>query len=148
MGRLIYDLGNKQWDIPKLRELLENILPQKATFDNYEVDHEFATIGRRTMVLNARQIEQKMSKKHILLAIEDITERKQLQDELEQHRNHLEEKVNKRTYELQVIINSMADREIRMAEIKKVIKKLHVQLEEAGMTPVADDPLKVGKSEE
>src|SRR4030067_368861 len=54
MGQLIYDLGNKQWDIPKLRELLETILPQKTTFDNYEVEHDFATIGRRIIVFNAR----------------------------------------------------------------------------------------------
>ena len=54
VGQLIYDLGNKQWDIPKLRELLEDILPKKATFDDYEVEHNFATIGRRTMLLNAR----------------------------------------------------------------------------------------------
>jgi len=50
MGQLIYDLGNKQWDIPKLRELLETILPQKATFDNYEVERDFATIGKRIML--------------------------------------------------------------------------------------------------
>ena len=61
--QLIYDLGNKQWDIPKLRELLENILPQKTSFDNYEVEHDFATIGRRIMLLNARQIEQAMGRK-------------------------------------------------------------------------------------
>ena len=78
VGQLIYDLGNKQWDIPKLRELLETILPEKTTFDNYEVEHDFATIGRRTMLLNARQIERGMGKERIiLLAIEDITERKQ-----------------------------------------------------------------------
>ena len=47
IGRLIYDLGNKQWDIPKLRKLLETILPQKSTFENYEVEHDFATIGKR-----------------------------------------------------------------------------------------------------
>ncbi|MFA5363001.1 MAG: PAS domain S-box protein [Candidatus Omnitrophota bacterium] len=77
VGQLIYDLGNKQWDIPKLRELLETILPQKATFDNYEVEHDFTTIGRRTMLLNARQIERGIGKERIiLLAIEDITERK------------------------------------------------------------------------
>ena len=58
MGQLIYDLGNKQWDIPKLRELLETILPQKTTFDNYEVEHDFTTIGKRTMLLNARQIQE------------------------------------------------------------------------------------------
>jgi len=51
VGHLIYDLGNKQWNIPKLRELLETILPQKTTFDNYEVEHDFADIGRRIMLL-------------------------------------------------------------------------------------------------
>jgi PAS domain S-box-containing protein len=81
VGQLIYDLGNKQWDIPKLRELLETILPQKTTFDNYEVEHDFATIGRRIMLLNARQIQRGLGKERIiLLAIEDITERKQLED--------------------------------------------------------------------
>ena len=81
MGQLIYDLGNKQWNIPKLRELLETILPQKTTFDNYEVEHEFSTIGRRIMLLNARQIQRVSGKERIiLLAIEDITERKRLED--------------------------------------------------------------------
>jgi PAS domain S-box-containing protein len=80
-GQLIYNLGNKQWDIPKLRELLETILPQKATFDNYEVEHYFATIGKRIMLLNARQIQRVLGKERIiLLAIEDITERKILED--------------------------------------------------------------------
>ena len=50
VGQLVYDLGNKQWDIPKLRELLETILPQKTAFDNYEVEHDFAAIGRRIML--------------------------------------------------------------------------------------------------
>jgi len=79
-GQLIYNLGNDQWDIPKLRELLENILPDKTTFDNYEVEHDFATIGKRIMLLNARQIKRALGKERIiLLAIEDITERKQLE---------------------------------------------------------------------
>jgi PAS domain S-box-containing protein len=81
VGQLIYDLGNKQWDIPKLRELLETILPEKATFDDYEVEHNFATIGKHIMLLNARQIQRELGKERIiLLAIEDITERKQLED--------------------------------------------------------------------
>jgi len=81
VGQLIYDLGNKQWNIPKLRELLETILPQKTTFDNYEVEHEFTTIGRRIMLLNARQIQRVWGKERIiLLAIEDITERMRLED--------------------------------------------------------------------
>lgn len=80
VGQLIYDLGNKQWDIPKLRELLETILPQTTTFDNYEVVHDFATIGRRIMLLNARQIQQISGKERIiLLAIEDITERREIE---------------------------------------------------------------------
>ena len=90
VGQLIYDLGNKQWDIPKLRELLEDILPKKAAFDNYEVEHNFSTIGRRIMLLNARQIERGIGKERIiLLAIEDITERKQAELELNNARSKI-----------------------------------------------------------
>jgi two-component system CheB/CheR fusion protein len=92
VGQLIYDLGNKQWDIPKLRELLETILPQKTTFDNYEVEHNFTTIGRRIMLLNARQIQRVWGKERIiLLAIEDITERKEIEAGLEKAHEELEE---------------------------------------------------------
>ncbi len=81
VGQLIYDLGNKQWNIPKLRELLETILPQKTTFDNYEVEHDFTAIGRRIMLLDARQIQRVLGKERIiLLAIEDITERKKAEE--------------------------------------------------------------------
>ena len=91
LGQLIYDLGNKQWDIPKLRELLETILPQKATFDNYEVEHDFFTIGKRIMLLNARQIQRGSGKERIiLLAIEDITARKEIEAGLEKNRKELE----------------------------------------------------------
>ena len=92
IGQLIYDLGNKQWNIPKLRELLETVLPQQTTFDNYEVEHDFATIGRRIMLLNARQIEQVIGKARIiLLAIEDITERRTIEDGLEKAHEELKE---------------------------------------------------------
>ncbi|MHB8894909.1 MAG: PAS domain S-box protein [Candidatus Geothermincolia bacterium] len=92
VGQLIYDLGNKQWDIPKLRELLETILPQQATFDNYEVEHDFATIGRRIMLLNARQIQRVWGKERIiLLAIEDITERRVIENGLEKAHEELNE---------------------------------------------------------
>jgi PAS domain S-box-containing protein len=92
-GKLIYELGNNQWDIPKLRELLEDILPEKTSFDGYEVEHDFATIGYRHMLLNARQVEQVISKQRIiLLAIEDITDRKQIEDELEMAIQELSEK--------------------------------------------------------
>ena len=90
VGQLIYDLGNKQWDIPKLRELLDTILPQKTSFDNYEVEHDFATIGKRIMLLNARQIRRVLGKERIiLLAIEDITERREIENGLEKTRKEL-----------------------------------------------------------
>ena len=77
LGNLIYNLGNKQWDIPKLKELLEEILPKNNVFDDYEVDHEFLSIGHKVMLLNARRIIQKEPfSQLILLAIEDITDRK------------------------------------------------------------------------
>ena len=80
IGHFIYDLGNRQWDIPQLRVLLEEILPQKKVLNGYEVDHDFLDIGRKTILLNARQIFQKDIGSHIiLLAMEDITERKQLE---------------------------------------------------------------------
>ncbi|MFA6451532.1 MAG: CHASE3 domain-containing protein [bacterium] len=92
VGQLIYDLGNKQWDIPKLRELLETILPQKTSFDDYEVEHDFASIGRRIMLLNARQIQRVSGKERIiLLAIEDITKRKEIENGLEKAHEDLEE---------------------------------------------------------
>src|SRR4030042_1938149 len=91
LGQLIYDLGNKQWNIPQLRELLETILPQKTSFDNYEVEHDFTTIGRRIMLLNARQIQRASGKERIiLLAIEDITERREIEKGVEKAQKELE----------------------------------------------------------
>jgi PAS domain S-box-containing protein len=83
IGNLIYDLGNRQWDIPKLRTLLEEILPKDNKFDDYEVDHVFSNIGHKIMLLNARRITQKeIGSQLILLAIEDITGKMRLQREL------------------------------------------------------------------
>jgi len=75
-GKCLFDIENCLWDIPRLRELLENIIPLVHTFDNFEVEHDFPTIGRRIMLLNARLIYRKGNhSKIILLAIEDITTR-------------------------------------------------------------------------
>ena len=80
---LLYDLGNREWDIPKLRTLLETTLPKNNTLTDYEVVHNFKDIGQKTMLLNARTLQQGPDKKPlILLAIEDITERKQAEESL------------------------------------------------------------------
>ena len=73
-GRLIYEMGNRQWDIPKLRELLEEIIPDNTYFEGYEVEHKFPKIGLKKMILNARKLIGKTEGTElILLAIEDIT---------------------------------------------------------------------------
>lgn len=82
VGNYIYDLGNRQWDIPQLRLLLESILPRKTHFDDFEVEHDFPSIGHKIMMLNARQINQdKIGRRMILIAIEDITELRKLERE-------------------------------------------------------------------
>jgi len=82
-GTLIYDLGNRQWNIPKLRELLEDILPKNNLFNDFEITHEFETIGHRTMLLNARRMENETGQPlQIVLAIEDITKRKLAEEAL------------------------------------------------------------------
>jgi len=82
-GRLLYELGNRQWDIPELRRLLGEILPQNTAFNDYAVAHDFECIGPRTMLLNARRLHREGKADLILLAIEDITARKQRLRELE-----------------------------------------------------------------
>jgi len=82
VGRKLYELGNGQWDIPKLRTALETIVSGHTTIEAFEVDHVFPSIGRRVMVLNARKVHHPgNSTQRILLAIEDVTERAQLERE-------------------------------------------------------------------
>jgi len=76
LNRPVYELGNGQWNIPKLRTLLEEVLPRKKSFKEFEVTHEFERIGRRTMLLSGRQVDHLQ---RILLFVEDITERRQAQ---------------------------------------------------------------------
>jgi PAS domain S-box-containing protein len=84
IGSSIFDLGDGQWDIPALRNLLEDILPANTKFDNFEVDHTFPTIGHKIMLLNARRLhEEDGGTQKILLAIEDITVRRQRGIQLE-----------------------------------------------------------------
>jgi len=79
-GRLIYEIGNNQWDIERLRELLQGLLRRNTRFSDFEVEYDLPQVGRRTMILNARRIHDGGSKTvRVLLAIEDITERKRIE---------------------------------------------------------------------
>ncbi|MFC1812168.1 sigma-54 interaction domain-containing protein [Thermodesulfobacteriota bacterium] len=117
-GILIYDLGNRQWNIPKLRELLEDILPENSEFNDFEVKHNFETIGRKIMHLNARRIYGESNQTQlILLAIEDVTDR-------ENYKRNLEELVKKRTAELVV---AKEEAETALFEIKKLKDQLEAE---------------------
>ncbi len=101
-GRLIYDLGNGQWNIPKLRELLENILPAHSTFRDFEVTHEFEHVGRKVMLLNASEIfNPNAQARTILLAIEDATDRKQAEEALQATNAELQHFAYALTHDLQ-----------------------------------------------
>jgi PAS domain S-box-containing protein len=77
-GRFIYDLGDGQWDIPALKTLLEEIIPNNSAFDDFQVEHDFQQIGRRTVLLNARRFPPEGKYDLILLSIEDVTQRKRV----------------------------------------------------------------------
>ncbi|MBC7836766.1 PAS domain-containing protein [Acetobacteraceae bacterium] len=93
LQKKIYDLGNGQWNIPALRLLLEQIIPQKKSFQDYEVEHEFPSLGRRIMWLNGQEVRFKNGEsKKILLSISDVTEKNRLAEEnrkLIQHKDIL-----------------------------------------------------------
>ena len=139
-GILIYDLGNRQGNIPKLRELLEGILSEDTVFNDFEVEHTFETIGRKIMHVNARQICTKPSQTQlIILAIEDVTER-------EEQKRNLEELVNKRTVEL-VAAREEAEKRKEIAEAAFAeIKKLKEQLE--GERAYLQEEIKLGYNHE
>src|SRR6202522_4394989 len=81
-GRLIYELGNGQWDIPDLRPLLEDIVPKSSVFDDFELEHTFPAIGRRVMILNARKLQAGHHGELLVLAMEDVTARKLAEEAL------------------------------------------------------------------
>lgn len=109
-GKVIYDLGNGQWDIPKLRKLLEDILPKNTFFMGFEVEHEFPSIGLRTIILNARHIYSRDKKTSelfppiIMLAMEDVSEIITIASRLSQYTNQLEKALTARTQKLETKI--------------------------------------------
>lgn len=81
-NRLIYELGNGQWDIPDLRTLLEDIVPMSSVFNDFELEHDFPVIGRRVMLLNARKLRKGSHAELLVLAMEDVTERRRAEGEV------------------------------------------------------------------
>jgi nitrogen-specific signal transduction histidine kinase len=121
-GTLVYELGNGQWDIPSLRRLLEDILPNNTFFKGYEVAHDFPTIGRKVIILNARQIHRNDGKNKfppiIMLAMEDVTEMMNVADSLARHTNEFEVKMGTRLEEQEVMIKRL-EHEMRVLNQKK-----------------------------
>ena len=112
-GKLIYELGNGQWDIPDLHKLFEDILPKNTFFKGFKVTHEFPSIGRKVMILNARHIHFKEEKAAdgfppiIMVAIEDVTEMMEVAELLTKHTNDLEFKLSARTRALEIQIQRL-----------------------------------------
>jgi two-component sensor histidine kinase len=131
-GQLIYDLGDGQWDIPGLRVLLEKIAPDDAVLEGYEVEHEFPEIGRRIMLLDARKVFYD-SNGHttLLLAIEDVTERRaaerELQHLLRQKELLLEEMQHRIANSLQIIasILLLKARTVQSEETRQHLHEAH-----------------------
>src|SRR5688572_18206845 len=93
-GKMIYSLGNGQWNIPLLKKLLEEILPQKNVLNDFEVDHSFQDIGHKIMLLNARKLDAyDKDDPMILLAIEDITEKRSIESAVEKERKEVLENI-------------------------------------------------------
>lgn len=111
--KVVYELGNGQWNIPALKKLLEDILPKNTFFKGFEVTHEFPFIGRKIMILNARQIhfkEDTTSEKFppiILLAMEDVTEMMIIAETLAGHANQIESKLREQTHKLEIHIGKL-----------------------------------------
>lgn len=110
--KIVYEIGNGQWDIPALRKLLEDILPKNTFFKGFEVVHEFPSIGQKTMILNARQIYVKDDTAFppiILLAIEDVTEIMGIAEMLANHTKQFETKTEERIKKLDSHINKLEE---------------------------------------
>ncbi len=118
----VYELGNGQWNIPELRRLLEDILPANAFFKGFELVHDFPFVGRKVLLVNARQFYfagsagSKLFPDIILLAIEDVTEIMSVAETLVNHTHHMEEKleenISERTNKLENQIKEL-ERQIK-----------------------------------
>jgi two-component sensor histidine kinase len=128
-GRSLYELGDGQWNIPALRELLEDIIPHHTTIEEFEVEHDFPTIGRRTMLLNARKVfYEGNNSTSLLVAIEDVTERRALEyekDELLRQKDLLLQEMNHRINNSLQIIASILLLKAHTVQSEETRQHLH-----------------------
>jgi CheY-like chemotaxis protein len=128
--------------IEMVQEVIENGKTGRLVA-SHEPEEEETIFFREYNEVLIRKLEDKLVQlEETNRALEgEVTERKEAEEELKAHHDHLDELVRERTAELRKLVNAMAGREVRMAELKEVIRKLRAQLEEAGLEPVANDPL-------
>ncbi len=112
-GQSLYALGNGQWEIPVLKKLLTDVLEDHTYFKGFQVAHEFPGIGRKVMILNARQIhvihedELDAFPPIILLAMEDVTDMLVVAESLASHANKIEAKLSERAQKLEITISKL-----------------------------------------
>jgi two-component system, chemotaxis family, CheB/CheR fusion protein len=132
-NRLLYDLGNREWDIPALRTLLEGILSKGEEVADYQIEQEFEHIGRRTMLLNARTIRRVAGRPdEILLGFEDVTERKHSEEEVLRQNAELEERVRQRTTALESSSDALRRERDRVRHYLDVMGATMVALDTQG----------------
>ena len=127
-GKYFYELGDGEWDIPKLRSLLEKIISDHGAMEEYEVEHEFSRIGRRVMLLNARIVRYEKAHTNILLGIEDITVQRDLErekDELLRQKEVLLDEVQHRVANSLQIIASIIMMKALSVESEETRRHLH-----------------------
>jgi two-component sensor histidine kinase len=135
IGRPLYELGGGEWNIPQLRLLLGQIIPEQGAMENYEVEHDFCVLGRRTMLLNAREVfYDKASAANIFLSIEDVTGKRVLEREnadlLRRKDMLLDEIYHRVANSLQIIasIISMKARKVISDEARRALEDAHSRI--------------------
>ena len=119
-GKLLYELGNHQWNIPQLRELLENIIKRDTYFYDYEITHEFPEIGKKTMLLNAMRVVQQVDNEQlILLAFTDTTEKNR---ERKEEKTELEGIITERTKALELSYTQLEEKNVNLEKMNKELE--------------------------
>ena len=92
IGRSLFELSGGRWDVPGLRQLLATVIPQHTAMEGFEFEQDFADLGKRTFQLNALPIrDESDAGRMVLLAIKDITERREVEQDKQRLLEHTEE---------------------------------------------------------